>query len=155
MAYGLSGGKRQREAARDKKKKEKEERLRRNRMLRAQGIDPDLSGDPESPQNLPEVKLEDIVIGVAAREPRRTVGPTKLFVGGLSWDTRDQDLEAAFGRFGTLTDVAVVTDRMTGRSRGFGFVTFEKPEDAAEAVKQMNGTELDGRILKVNAAEPR
>jgi cold-inducible RNA-binding protein len=76
-------------------------------------------------------------------------------VGRLSFDTAAADLKAAFSRFGTIVDAAIITDRGTGRSRGFGFVTFENPADAEEAVKQMNGTELDGRALKVNRAEAR
>ena len=157
MTRGYAGGKRQREAERDKKKKEKMERLRQNRAMRAQGMDPGpdepgLSGDSG---RLPEVKLEDIVISVAPRPKRGTVGPVKLFVGGLSWDTTTEDLTTAFAKFGTVLDATVILDRTTGRSRGFGFVTFDKPPDAMEAVKAMNGAELDGRILKVNLAESR
>ena len=153
MNRGYSGGKRQREAERDRKKKEKEERLRHNRELRSQGIEP---GAPmEAPETQPEVKLEDVVISVAPRPRRSISGPTKLFVGGLSWDTTTDDLRAAFSKFGTIVDVAVVPDRATGRSRGFGFVTFENPDQADEAVKQMHGAELDGRTLKVNRAEAR
>jgi RNA recognition motif-containing protein len=157
MNRGYSGGKRQREAERDRRKKEKEDRLRHNRELRAQGIEPSGSdlGDLEAPSNQPEVKLEDVVISVAPRPRRSTSGPTKLFVGGLSWDTTTDDLRTAFSKFGTIVDVAVIPDRATGRSRGFGFVTFESPEQADDAVKGMNGAELDGRTLKVNRAEAR
>lgn len=154
MSYGTTGGKRQREANRDRKKKEKEERLRRNRALRAQGVDVDASAGVEEPQALPEVKLEDILIsGVAPRGPKGSNGPTKLFVGGLSWDTTDEQLREAFGRFGPLAEANVVTDRYTGKSRGFGFVTYQNPIDAAAAAKQMNGVELDGRTLRVNPAD--
>jgi RNA recognition motif-containing protein len=157
MNRGYSGGKRQREAERDRRKKEKEDRLRHNRELRAQGIEPSGSNlsDLEAPTNQPEVKLEDVVISVAPRPRRSTSGPTKLFVGGLSWDTTTDDLRTAFSKFGNIVDVAVIPDRATGRSRGFGFVTFESPEQADEAVKGMNGAELDGRTLKVNRAEAR
>lgn len=156
MNRGYAGGKRQREAERDRKKKEKEDRLQRNRILRAQGIDPDqpTEADMEA-SKLPEVPLEQIAIGVAQRPRHNRTGPTKLFVGGLSWDTTTDDLRAAFLRFGAISDVAVVLDRATGRSRGFGFVTFENAADATEAIKAMNGAELDGRTLKVNAAEAR
>jgi RNA recognition motif-containing protein len=156
MNRGYTGGKRQREAERDRRKREKQERLRHNRALRAQGMDP--SGDsPDAPDTnrLPEVKLEDVVISVASRPKRGTVGPTKLFVGGLSWEMTTEDLKAAFSRFGTILDATVILDRATGRSRGFGFVTYERPSDAAEAIKHMNGAEVDGRILKVNHAESR
>ena len=156
MNRGYTGGKRQREAERDRKKKEKEDRLMRNRNLRAQGIDPSQPelGDPAANQ-LPEIPLEQIEIGVAARPRHNRTGPTKLFVGGLSWDTTSDDLRNAFSKFGAISDVAVVLDRATGRSRGFGFVTFEAAADAGEAIKAMNGAELDGRTLKVNAAEAR
>jgi hypothetical protein len=156
VTRGYAGGKRQREAERDRKKKEKLERLRHNRAMRAQGVDtsagPGLDGGDGK---LPEVKLEDIQISVAPRPKRGTVGPIKLFVGGLSWDTTTEDLTNAFAKFGAIVDATVILDRATGRSRGFGFVTFEKPPDANEAVKAMNGAELDGRILKVNLAESR
>lgn len=79
----------------------------------------------------------------------------KLFVGGLSWDTDDQGLRSAFERFGETTDVKVISDRDTGRSRGFGFVTFANTEDADEAISQMDGTNLDGRTIKVNEARER
>jgi RNA recognition motif. (a.k.a. RRM, RBD, or RNP domain) len=157
MNRGYTGGKRQREAERDRRKKAKEERLRYNRDLRARGITPEGEGEPdmESAAALPEVRLEDVVIGVASRPRGGAVGPTKLFVGGLSSETTTEQLRAAFSRFGTITDVAVIPDRATGRSRGFGFVTFETAADAMEAVKTMNGAELDGRTLKVNRAEAR
>jgi cold-inducible RNA-binding protein len=152
MKRVFAGGKRDREAQRDRKKKEKAQRLEYNRAMRAQGRDPDQA---DAPQPLPEVKLEDIVIGVAKQERRNTTGPVKLFVGGLSWGTSSDDLRQAFAKFGVVLEAVIVNDRSTGRSRGFGFVTFEKAPDAMEAVKAMNGAELDGRILKVNQADSR
>ena len=79
----------------------------------------------------------------------------KLFVGGLSWNTTDDGLRDAFAAFGEVTDAKVITDRETGRSRGFGFVTFSEPGDADTAVEQMNGTLLDGRTVNVNEARER
>jgi RNA recognition motif-containing protein len=79
----------------------------------------------------------------------------KLFVGGLSWDTSDSSLSAAFERFGPVTEAKVITDRDTGRSRGFGFVTFEAPADADAAMQEMDGSELDGRSVRVNVAEDK
>ena len=73
----------------------------------------------------------------------------KLFVGGLSWGTSDEGLRAAFEQFGEVSDAKVITDRETGRSRGFGFVTFENGADADKAMDAMNGSELDGRTLNV------
>jgi hypothetical protein len=151
MKHGISGGKRQREADRDRKKTEKQNRLRRNREQRAAGGGADIA---EAPPPLPEVKLEDVVLGVPSR-PRRGVGPTRVFVGGLSWDTTAEGLREAFGRFGAIVESMVITDRDTGRSRGFGFVSFENGREADDAIAQMNGRELDGRTLKVNRADPR
>ena len=79
----------------------------------------------------------------------------RLFVGGLSWGTDDHGLRAAFERFGELEDVKVITDRETGRSRGFGFVTFVDGEAGSRAVEEMNGAELDGRTLNVDEARER
>ena len=79
----------------------------------------------------------------------------KLFVGGLSWDTSDDGLRTAFEQFGEVTDSKVISDRETGRSRGFGFVTFANAADAQTAMQSMNGTELDGRSLNVNEAQDR
>ncbi|HEY8431185.1 MAG TPA: RNA-binding protein [Sandaracinaceae bacterium] len=79
----------------------------------------------------------------------------KLFVGGLSWGTTDQGLREAFERFGEVLEAKVVTDRETGRSRGFGFVTFADGQAAGEAIAEMDGTELDGRSINVNEARER
>ncbi|HGG58187.1 MAG TPA: RNA-binding protein [Nannocystis exedens] len=77
----------------------------------------------------------------------------KLFVGGLSWGTDDNGLRAAFENFGPVTEAKVITDRETGRSRGFGFVTFDNADECAVAMKEMDGKELDGRAIRVNEAE--
>jgi cold-inducible RNA-binding protein len=79
----------------------------------------------------------------------------KLYVGGLSWNTDNDGLRQAFERFGDVEDVRVVTDRETGRSRGFGFVTFNSSQAAQAAISEMDGTELDGRNIKVNEAEDK
>ncbi|MBI4862679.1 MAG: RNA-binding protein [Candidatus Riflebacteria bacterium] len=79
----------------------------------------------------------------------------KLFVGGLSWDTDDQGLRQAFAQFGEIVEAKVVTDRDTGRSRGFGFVTFTDENAANEARNKMNGQVLDGRTIKVDLANER
>ena len=156
MSSGYSGGKRSREASRDLKKREKEDRLRRNRELRARGVEPggQISSDP-STATLPEVRLEDVVISVAGRPRRGDFGPTKLFVGGLSSETTTDDLRSSFAKFGDIVDVAVISDRATNQSRGFGFVSYQSSADAEAAIKGMNGVELDGRTLKVNRAEAR
>ena len=79
----------------------------------------------------------------------------KLFVGGLSWDTTNDGLRNAFSKFGEIAEATVINDRDTGRSRGFGFVTFVTDESAAAAISEMNETELDGRTIKVNEAEDK
>jgi cold-inducible RNA-binding protein len=79
----------------------------------------------------------------------------KLFVGGLSWDTNADSLRTAFEQFGEVTDAAVISDRETGRSRGFGFVTFAEASDADSAIQQMHERELDGRTINVNEAKER
>jgi RNA recognition motif-containing protein len=161
LSRAFTGGKRQREANRDRRKKEKADRLRNNRLLRAQGIDPSTGlREGEAPAEppaagLPEVRLEDVVISVPSRSRHSSMGPTKLFVGGLDWNTSSQDLRAAFEKFGPVVEAIVVTDRNSGRSRGFGFVSFERAPDAELAIKTMDGAELDGRPVKVNRAEGR
>ena len=79
----------------------------------------------------------------------------KLFVGGLSWNTDDMLLRQSFERFGAVSDARVILDRETGRSRGFGFVTFDIDEDAMNAISAMDGTDLDGRNIRVNEAQDR
>lgn len=79
----------------------------------------------------------------------------KLFAGGLSWNTNDDSLREAFEQFGEITEAKVITDRDTGRSRGFGFVTFANNDDADRAVSEMDGTELDGRTIRVNEAQAK
>jgi RNA recognition motif-containing protein len=77
----------------------------------------------------------------------------KLFVGGLSFSTSNDGLRAAFAAVGTVESASVVTDRDTGRSRGFGFVEMATSEEANEAVSRLNGTQLDGRQIKVELAK--
>ncbi|KAJ3118365.1 hypothetical protein HDU96_002207 [Phlyctochytrium bullatum] len=80
---------------------------------------------------------------------------TKVFVGNLSWGTTDDSLRGAFGPYGNVTDAIVLRDRETGRSRGFGFVTFETPEEAQAAIDGLNERDLDGRSVRVNLANER
>jgi len=79
----------------------------------------------------------------------------KLFVGGLSWDTTDDGLRQAFAPYGEISEAKVITDRATGRSRGFGFVTFSQDENAKTAISKMDGTSLDGKTIKVNEAQEK
>ena len=80
---------------------------------------------------------------------------TKLFVGNLSFNTTENDLQDAFAAHGVVTEANLMTDRVTGRPRGFAFVTMGSPEDAQKAIEAMNGATLDGRTLTVNEARPK
>lgn len=79
----------------------------------------------------------------------------KLFVGNLSFNTTENDLQEAFGAHGQVTEANLMMDRMTGRSRGFAFVTFATDAEAQKAIEAMNGQQMDGRALTVNVARPR
>jgi RNA recognition motif-containing protein len=79
----------------------------------------------------------------------------KLYVGGLSWDTTDDGLRQAFEAVGEVIEAKVITDRETGRSRGFGFVTFGQDQDATNAITTLDGTTLDGKTIKVNEAHEK
>ena len=81
---------------------------------------------------------------------------SKLFVGNLSYNTTEADLRAAFSADGRqVKEVAIITDRMTGQPRGFAFVQMATNEDAAAAIQSLDGTQLDGRALRVNEAQER
>lgn len=79
----------------------------------------------------------------------------KLYVGNLSFNTTNQDLNELFGTVGTVQSANVIEDRETGRSRGFGFVEMSSKDEGQNAITQLNGKELDGRQLKVNEAKAR
>ena len=76
-----------------------------------------------------------------------------IYVGNISWGLNDQDLENVFAEYGTVTSAKIITDRMTNRSRGFGFV--EMSDGAEAAIEALNGTEVDGRELVVNESRPK
>lgn len=80
---------------------------------------------------------------------------TKLFVGGLPYAMNDQDLQNLFSEYGTVASAVVITDRQTGRSKGFGFVELEDDSAAQKAVEEMNGKDVDGRSIAVSVARPR
>ena len=79
----------------------------------------------------------------------------KLFVGNLSFNITENDLNDAFAAHGTVTETNLMMDRATGRPRGFGFVTMSSAEEAQKAIEAMNGKDMDGRALTVNVAKPR
>jgi cold-inducible RNA-binding protein len=79
----------------------------------------------------------------------------KLFVGNLSFETTENDLQDAFAAHGTVVETNLMMDRVSGRPRGFGFVTMSTPEEAQKAIEALNGSQLGGRALTVNVARPR
>lgn len=79
----------------------------------------------------------------------------KLYVGNIAWTVSESELKDAFAKFGAVEEAVIITDRETGRSKGFGFVTFSSDEEANEAVEEMNGKDLGGRRLTVNEARPK
>ena len=79
----------------------------------------------------------------------------EIYVGNLPWSTSDQDLEDAFAAFGKVEKASIISDRNSGRSKGFGFVTMDDADEANKAIEAMNGSEMGGRNLKVNEARPR
>lgn len=79
----------------------------------------------------------------------------KLFVGNLPWSATDQDLHQLFSQAGQVSSASVVTDRQTGRSRGFGFVEFSNDDEGRAAIDKLNGQDMDGRAITVNEARPK
>ena len=80
---------------------------------------------------------------------------TKLFVAGLPYALKDADLESAFSAVGSVSSVKIITDRETGKSRGFGFVEMDSDDEAKEAIKQLDGSDMQGRSIAVSEAKPR
>jgi RNA recognition motif-containing protein len=78
-----------------------------------------------------------------------------IYVGNLSFNLTEDDLRTAFSAFGTVEKAAIITDKMSGQSRGFGFVEMPNREEAVKAIENLNGKDLKGRNLKVNEAQPR
>ncbi|MCX6587724.1 MAG: RNA-binding protein [Acidobacteria bacterium] len=91
----------------------------------------------------------------AALHFSRKVKMTNIFVGNLSFHTTEQNLRALFEQFGTVDRVSLVTDRETGKARGFGFVEMAQKAEAENAIASLNGRELDGRAINVNEARPK
>ena len=83
------------------------------------------------------------------------MGTNKLYVGGIPYRTTEDEMRTAFEEAGTVTSVSIIMDRMTGRSRGFGFVEMLNDADAATAIDKLNGSELDGRKIVVSEARPK
>ena len=147
-----SGGKRQRDADKARKKKAKERKRRERRA----------GGPAEVPIAEPEDITGDLEVIERQRRAERAAAekdargiPCRLFVGGLSWDTSEEDLLKAFSAHGPVVEAVIVNDRDTGRSRGFGFVTMQDRRDANKAIEALADTELDGRTIVVNVATER
>lgn len=80
---------------------------------------------------------------------------TKLFIGGLSWDTTEDSLRNFFSQVGKVVSASVITDKFSGKSKGFGFVEMSSEEEAKNAIEKLNGQNLDGRTIAVDEARPQ
>ena len=151
---GYSLGKRQREQQQARKQQEKAER---RLMRREQGpSEPEIVSAESVVGMLPSTEEAMRAIEERARAPRGVASiPCRLFVGGLGTAVSEADLREAFSQFGTITDAVVMTDRGTGQSRGFGFVTMQDRKQGGNAVEALNGAEINGRRLVVNVATDR
>ncbi len=150
-----SAGKRQREAEKARKKKEKAERQREHR--RGGGGDIPIATADEIQGGL--MSVEEVMQSIGAKSSeggeRAHAIPSRLFIGGLDWSVTSDQLRRKLEEFGPVTDAIVVLDRDTGDSRGFGFVTMADRKDAAEAIRKLNGKEMEGRTLVVRQATDR
>ncbi|MEO0326677.1 MAG: RNA-binding protein [Myxococcota bacterium] len=148
--------KRAREKRKAERKREKDERRWERRERETAGVE--IISAEEAAGTLPTIAeaMQDFEGGTLASpgEGAPTM-PTKLFVGGLSYNTDNAGLRAAFEAHGAVVEAVVVTDRDTGRSRGFGFVTMADRKDAPGAIDKLHRSELDGRQIIVNVATER
>ena len=149
-----SAGKRQREREKAKRKKEKMERLRESR---AQGSSPVEVATVDEIQGGDMMSAAEVLAGLTGDNVDRSAEPipARLFVGGLSWRVTTDQLRSQFEELGKVKDAVVVTDRATGDSRGFGFITMADRKDANTAIRNLNGKELEGRTLVVRQAKER
>jgi RNA recognition motif-containing protein len=120
-----------------------------------------LSRHGESSSELVSVMILDPVFGNSLwkanslSDSKKHHMSNKLFVGNLSFNATENDLNDAFAAFGTVTETNLMMDRETGRPRGFGFITMSSADEAQKAIEGMNGKDMDGRALTVNVAKPR
>ena len=89
------------------------------------------------------------------QDDQQVINNAKIFVGNLPWSATSDQLQEIFSQFGAIKEATLISDRMTGRSKGFGFVQMSTEEEANKAVEMFNGQELDGRELVVNIARPK
>lgn len=151
-------GKRQREAERERKKRDKLERARQRRADSPGGI------EVASVEDIQTAAVNSTVEGIQANghvitgdelEGGTSGPPCRLFVGGLSWDTTAAELRKVFADVGEVVDAVIVTDRATGDSRGFGFVTMADRKVATKAMRDLGGQEIDGRSIRIDIATER
>ena len=149
-----SAGKRQRERDKERKRKAK---MERQRDRQSGGADIPIATVDEIQGGM--MSIDDVMRNMNAPEEEenqsRATIPSRLFVGGLNWRTTNEELKTKLEEFGPVTDVHIVTDRDTGDSRGFGFVTMADRKDAATAIRKLNGQEFAGRTLVVRQATER
>ncbi len=154
-----SAGKRQRELEKQRKKKRKADRQAQNRANGSGTIQVTTVDEIQGGLLSIEEVVANVHTGPAAVAPvggRSSGGvPTRLFVGSLDWAVTTDMLRKAFETMGDVIDAAVVLDRDTGDSRGFGFVTMANHREAAKAIEELNGRELEGRALVVRQATER
>lgn len=79
----------------------------------------------------------------------------QIYVGNISYNTTEESLESLFGTYGTVGSVKIITDRETGRAKGFGFVAMDNDSEGQKAIDELNGQDFDGRALRINEARPR
>lgn len=158
-----SAGKRQKENERAKKRRDKAERKRARADSGTGGIPiasvEELQGLPSEQTDEEVQRVIEAAVSTGSPEDgesrRSATVPSRLFVGGLSWGTTDEDLKSLFGDCGEVAEAIIITDRDTGDSRGFGFVTMQDRRDATKAIRDLNGKELNGRNIVVKAATER
>ena len=152
-----TANKRAREAERARKRQEKQERARKRRASGG-GI------EIASVEDIQTAAVQATVTGISEKghvltgeelEGGSSGPPCRLFVGGLSWDTTAADLRKLFGEVGEVVDAVIVTDRGTGESRGFGFVTMADRKIATKAMRELGGQEIDGRSIRIDIATER
>lgn len=149
-----SQGKRQRDNEKARKKKDKAEKRRMRREAGPGEVE--YATQESMTADLPSI--EEAMRQIERRGSAERAAPAipcRLFVGGLSWDTTIDSLKAAFAAHGPVAEAIIVTDRDTGRSRGFGFVTMANRKDASKAIDKMDRADLDGRSIVVNIATER
>jgi len=151
-----SFGKRQRELGKEKKKREKEAR-KRDRAAGGGDIPIATVEELQGGGNL--MSIDEVMQSMQSTDeesaPQQRAIPSRLFVGGLAWGVTTEQLRQAFESIGRVNDAIVMVDRDTGDSRGFGFVTMADRKDASEAIRKLNGVDLEGRPLVVRQATER